>query len=80
MADLIFCVTEFVHIVCEVMILAFADREAYYGDPDSCDVPLSLLLSEKHVAGRQALIGETCMSGTATKFFARICTSVRWCH
>ena len=58
MADLIFCVTEFVHIVCEVMILAFADREAYYGDPDSCDVPLSLLLSEKHVAGRQALIGE----------------------
>ena len=46
------CGTDFVHIVCEAMKLAFADREAYYGDPDFCDVPLGHLLSEPHAATR----------------------------
>lgn len=52
------CGTEFVHTVCEAMKLAYADREAYYGDPDYCDVPLGLLLSDKHAANRISLIGE----------------------
>ena len=52
------CGTDFVHIVCEAMKLAFADREAYYGDPNFCNVPLGRLLSEQHVATRRALIGD----------------------
>ena len=34
---------EFVHTVVEAMKLAFADREAYYGDPNFGDVPLDAL-------------------------------------
>jgi gamma-glutamyltranspeptidase/glutathione hydrolase len=49
---------EFVHHVVEAMKLAFADREAYYGDPDFVKVPLATLLSEDYAAGRRGLIGE----------------------
>lgn len=49
---------EFVHHVVEAMKLAFADREAYYGDPDFVKVPLATLLSEDYAAGRRSLIGE----------------------
>jgi gamma-glutamyltranspeptidase/glutathione hydrolase len=49
---------EFVHHVIEAMKLAFADREAYYGDPDFVKVPLATLLSEDYAAGRRNLIGE----------------------
>ena len=45
MGRLDLCGTDFVHIVCEAMKLAFADREAYYGDPNFCNVPLGRLLS-----------------------------------
>ncbi|MGW6456194.1 gamma-glutamyltransferase family protein [Streptomyces sp. NPDC055078] len=47
---------EFVHLVTESAKLAFADREAWYGDGP--DVPLPELLSEPYAAGRRALIGE----------------------
>ena len=49
--------TEFVHTVTEAMKLAYADREAYYGDPDFVDVPLTALLSPAYNAARRALIG-----------------------
>lgn len=48
---------EFVHHVVEAMKLAFADREAYYGDPDFVTVPLATLLSDDYARGRRALIG-----------------------
>ncbi len=49
---------EFVHRVTEAMKLAFADREAYYGDPVFVDVPLAQLLSDDYNDARRALIGE----------------------
>ena len=47
---------EFVHTVAEAAKLAFADREAYYGDPDFVDVPLDVLLSPDYADHRRALI------------------------
>jgi gamma-glutamyltranspeptidase/glutathione hydrolase len=50
---------EFVHTVVECAKLAFADREAWYGDPDFVDVPLDLLLSSGYADERRALVNET---------------------
>ncbi|WP_455274972.1 gamma-glutamyltransferase family protein [Rhizobium herbae] len=50
---------EFVHTVTEAMKLAFADRDAYYGDPDFSSVPLKMLLSDSYAAERRALIGQS---------------------
>jgi gamma-glutamyltranspeptidase/glutathione hydrolase len=47
---------EFIHTVVECAKLAFADREAYYGDPEFVDVPLAHLLSPDYAAQRRALI------------------------
>lgn len=49
--------TEFVHTVIEAMKLAYADREAYYGDPDFCDIPMEALLSDAYNDERRKLIG-----------------------
>ncbi len=46
---------EFVHLVTETLKLAFADREAWYGD--EADVPLKILLSKEYAAARRSLIG-----------------------
>ncbi|HEX3064964.1 MAG TPA: gamma-glutamyltransferase family protein [Dongiaceae bacterium] len=48
---------DFVHTVTECSKLAFADREAYYGDPDFVDVPLSQLLDDKYNRERAKLVG-----------------------
>lgn len=48
--------SEFIHTVTEAMKLAFADREAYYGDPDFVDVPVETLLSRHYAAERRRLI------------------------
>jgi len=48
---------ETVHLAVEAAKLAFADREAWYGD--SADVPLDDLLSAEYTASRLALIGDT---------------------
>src|SRR5712691_8225803 len=50
---------DFVHTVVECAKLAFADREAWYGDPDVVDVPLDLLLSKGYADERRALIDHT---------------------
>jgi gamma-glutamyltranspeptidase/glutathione hydrolase len=50
---------EFVHTVVECAKLAFADREAWYGDPAFVDVPLDLLLSKEYADDRRALVGDT---------------------
>jgi gamma-glutamyltranspeptidase/glutathione hydrolase len=51
------CGAECVHTVVEAMKLAFADREAFYGDPDFAAVPMEALLSDGYAAARRALIG-----------------------
>jgi gamma-glutamyltranspeptidase / glutathione hydrolase len=54
---------EFIHTVIESAKLAFADREAFYGDPRHTDVPLAGLLSPEYAAVRRALIGEQASAG-----------------
>jgi gamma-glutamyltranspeptidase/glutathione hydrolase len=49
---------EFVHLVVECAKLAFADREAYYGDPDFADVPLETLLDRSYADRRRKLVGD----------------------
>jgi len=50
---------EFVHLETEAAKLAFADRDAFYGDPDFVDVPLETLLSLDYNQSRRRLISDT---------------------
>ena len=45
-------------MVVEAAKLAFADREAWYGDPDHVDVPIETLIGDAYAAGRRGLIGD----------------------
>ena len=47
---------EFVHIVTEATKLAFADREAFYGDPDFVEIPTKILLGQNYNKERAKLI------------------------
>jgi gamma-glutamyltranspeptidase/glutathione hydrolase len=47
-----------IHTITECAKLAFADREAWYGDPDFVDVPLDLLLSREYAEERRPLVGD----------------------
>src|SRR5579872_478038 len=49
---------EYIHTVTECAKLAFADREAWYGDPDFVDIPLDDLLSRDYADARRALVGD----------------------
>ena len=49
---------DYLHTYIESAKLAFADREAYYGDPEFDSVPLDVLLSREYSEGRRELIGE----------------------
>ena len=48
---------DYLHTWIECAKLAFADREAYYGDPLLDDVPFDVLLSKEYAAERRELIG-----------------------
>jgi phosphate transport system substrate-binding protein len=42
-----------VHLTAEALKRAFADRDAYYGDPDFTDIPMSVLLSSDYALSRR---------------------------
>ena len=50
---------DFIHLIVEASKLAYADREAFYGDPDFVKVPMPTLLSDAYNSERRKLIGET---------------------
>ena len=50
---------EYLHTWIETSKLAFADREAYYGDPAHDEVPMEMLLSKDYAASRRNLIGSS---------------------
>ncbi len=47
---------DFIHTLVEAKKLAYADRDAWYGDTDFVDVPLATLLSDAYNAERRKLI------------------------
>lgn len=49
---------DFVHTVTECSKLAYADREAFYGDPDFIEVPTDVLLSDAYNDQRRKLISK----------------------
>ena len=48
-----------IHLVTECSKLAFADREAWYGDPAFSDVPIDDLLSREYAGKRRDLVGDS---------------------
>jgi gamma-glutamyltranspeptidase/glutathione hydrolase len=50
---------DFIHLQVECAKLAYADREAFYGDPDFIEVPTATLLSDAYNAERRKLIHHT---------------------
>ncbi len=50
---------DYVHTVTEALKLTFADREAYYGDPDFSTIPIKGLLSKEYGAQRALLIDQS---------------------
>jgi gamma-glutamyltranspeptidase/glutathione hydrolase len=57
-----FLSADHVHLVVESAKLAFADREAWYGDPKFTDVPVEALLSREYAAERRTLVGDEASS------------------
>jgi gamma-glutamyltranspeptidase/glutathione hydrolase len=53
-----FLSADHIHQVTEYAKLAFADREAWYADPDFADVPLADLISPEYGAARRSLVGD----------------------
>jgi gamma-glutamyltranspeptidase/glutathione hydrolase len=53
-----FLSADYVHTVIECAKLAFADRDAWYGDPDHVDVPLEALLDDDYNKRRRDLVGD----------------------
>lgn len=48
--------TDYIHKVTEALKLAYADRDAYYGDPKFNKIPVATLLSKEYAAERRKLI------------------------
>ena len=53
---------DYIHTVVEAMKLGYADRDAYYGDPDSSQIPLELI-SKEYARVRRPLINPERASG-----------------
>jgi gamma-glutamyltranspeptidase/glutathione hydrolase len=53
-----FLSADHIHVVTECAKLAFADREAWYADPDFADIPLAELLSAEYADGRRRLVAD----------------------
>jgi gamma-glutamyltranspeptidase/glutathione hydrolase len=53
-----FLSADHVHLVTECAKLAFADRDAWYADPDFAGVPLEDLLARDYTAARRALLDD----------------------
>ena len=49
---------DLIHTVTECAKLAFADREAWYGDPRATEVPVAGLLAADYAQARRALVGD----------------------
>jgi gamma-glutamyltranspeptidase/glutathione hydrolase len=47
---------QYLHTVVEVVKLAFADRDRYYGDPKFSQIPEQILLSKEYAAERRKLV------------------------
>jgi len=47
---------QYLHTLVEALKLAFADRDAYYGDPKFSKIPEEILLSKEYAAERRKLI------------------------
>jgi gamma-glutamyltranspeptidase/glutathione hydrolase len=47
---------DYLHWIAEALKLAFADREAFYGDPNHVDVPIAGLLNPAYGAARRAQV------------------------
>jgi gamma-glutamyltranspeptidase/glutathione hydrolase len=47
---------DYIHTIIECAKLAFADREAWYGDPRFADVPLDALLAPEYAKERRSLV------------------------
>lgn len=48
----------YIHTIVEAFKLAFADRAAYYGDPDFSTIPIDGLIAKDYGTERAALIKE----------------------
>src|SRR5438552_2630562 len=49
---------EYLHTLTEVMKLAYADRDTYYGDQKFVKIPAERLLSKEYAAERRKLVGQ----------------------
>ncbi len=47
---------DYVHLLAEALKLSFADRDAFYGDPDHVDVPINGLLDPAYAADRRGKV------------------------
>ena len=50
---------DYIHLLVEALDLAFADRDAFYGDPDHVDVPMGGLMDIDYAAERRQRIDRT---------------------
>ncbi|MCW5978288.1 MAG: gamma-glutamyltransferase [Bryobacteraceae bacterium] len=57
LARLGFNSSAYLHQVTEAMKLAYADRDAFYGDPEFADIPARELLSKEYAVRRRGMIG-----------------------